>query len=333
MPRTSFAAAERRDDRWRVGLRTDSGEIEMSARVIVNAAGPWARRVLDLAGVRTRVRLRLVQGSHIVVPRLYDGDHAFILQNDDRRVVFVYAYEGHTLVGTTDVEIGGEPESAGMRPEESAYLCRAASRYFERDVHPGDVLWSYCGVRTLVDDGATAASRVTRDYMLELDGGANEAPLLSVFGGKITTHRALAERAMDKLAPWFPDMRPAWTANAPLPGGDVGAEGMTGYLSRLEAQYADLPEALLRTLWRRHGASTPDVIGDASRVEDFGEHFGAQLYAREVEYFRTHEWAHDADDVLWRRTKAGLHLIPAQRARVADYLNDRGQIRVFPVGV
>ncbi|HUQ53455.1 MAG TPA: glycerol-3-phosphate dehydrogenase, partial [Gammaproteobacteria bacterium] len=291
MPRTAFLGAQRRDGRWRVRLRADSGEIEMSARVIVNAAGPWAGRVLDLAGVPTRIRLRLVQGSHIVVPRLYDGDHAFILQNDDGRVVFVYAYEGHTLVGTTDVEIGGGPDSAGMRPDEAAYLCHAANRYFEREVHPGDVLWSYCGVRTLVDDGASAASRVTRDYVLDLDGAANEAPLLSVLGGKITTHRALAERAMDKLAPWFPGMRPAWTANAPLPGGDAGDGGMDEYLSRLKAQYAGLPDELLRTLLRRHGTATPDVIGDASRIEDFGEHFGAQLYAREVAHFRTREWA------------------------------------------
>ena len=320
LPRTRFLGAERRDGLWRVRLRSAGGESEMSAGALVNAGGPWAGGVAALARVRSGVRLRLVQGSHIVVPRLYEGDHAFILQNDDARVVFVYAYEGHTLIGTTDVEIHGSPESAGIQPHEIAYLCRAASRYFERAIHPRDVVWSFCGVRTLVDDGAAAAQRVTRDYVLELDGAAGEAPLLSILGGKITTYRALAERAVAKLAPWFPGLGEAWTANARLPGGNVPAKSIDDYVAGLSARYPELPRELLAVLARRHGASTPEVLGDASRVEDLGEHFGAHLYAKEVEHFRTHEWANDADDVLWRRTKAGLHLSGEERARVADYI-------------
>jgi glycerol-3-phosphate dehydrogenase len=320
LPHTRFIGGERVGGGWRVRLRSERGDIGMTAGALVNAAGAWARSVVDVAGVRTRTRLRLVQGSHIVVPRLYDGDHAFILQNDDGRVVFVYAYEGHTLIGTTDVEIGDDPAAAGVQPDEIAYLCRAAGRYFGRNVQPRDVLWSYCGVRTLVDDGSAAASRVTRDYVLEIDGAPTQAPLVSVFGGKITTYRALSERAMNKLAPWFPDMRPAWTGHATLAGGDLPEGGMEEYLRQLRTRYPALPDALLRELCARHGAWTPRVLGEAARVEDLGEHFGAQLHAREVDYFVEREWARDADDVLWRRTKAGLHLTEAQRARLSEYI-------------
>jgi glycerol-3-phosphate dehydrogenase len=320
MPRTQFIAAERRQEHWAVRIRGAHGEDELAARAIVNAAGPWAERILALSGLRgANTRLRLVQGSHIVVPALYEGEHAFILQNDDGRVIFVYAYEGHTLIGTTDVEID-RPEHCRARAEEMEYLCRAASRYFDRQVHSGDVVWAFSGVRALVDDGAETASRVTRDYLLELDAPADAAPALSVFGGKITTYRRLAERAMEKLARYFPRMGPPWTAGATLPGGDV-AGTLDAYEAALSAQYADLQPALIAALVRRHGTRATDVLGSARLPQDLGEHFGAQLYAREVDYFRRHEWAAGAEDVLWRRTKAGLHLSSDQRARLETYMS------------
>jgi glycerol-3-phosphate dehydrogenase len=323
LPRTQFVRAERREGRWIVRIRDDRGETEVAARALVNAAGPWADRVRVLAAQRAHAtRLRLVQGSHVVVPRLYEGDHAFILQNDDRRVVFVYAYEGYTLIGTTDIEIGSDPEACHVRREEIDYLCRAANRYFERQVRAADVLWSYCGVRALVDGSTKPAARVSRDYVLDLDRPRGEAPLLSVFGGKITTYRRLAERVMEKLGPCFPTLGLPWTADTPLPGGDLPA-GVDRYRDELHRRYSALPLELLSTLIRRHGTSTPAVLGSASGVHDLGEHFGANLYAREVEYFRDHEWARDAEDVLWRRTKAGLHLTPEQRARVAAYMQQQ----------
>jgi glycerol-3-phosphate dehydrogenase len=321
MPRTRFIGAERHGAYWIARLHAPSGEMELAARALVNAAGPWADRVRATTGKpEGPIRLRLVQGSHVVVPRLYEGEHAFILQNEDRRVIFVYPYEGHTLIGTTDVEIGDPPEHCRIRPAEIEYLCRAANRYFEHPVGASDVVWSYSGVRALVDDGAANASRVTRDYLLELEAERDRAPLLSVFGGKITTYRRLAERALEKLAPWFPHMRSAWTATAALPGGDLPEGGVDAYLEVLRARYSDLPHELLLALVRRHGTLASAVLGSARTVDDLGEHFGADLYAREVDYFRTHEWADGVEDVLWRRTKAGLHLSAEQQANVAVYL-------------
>ena len=321
MPRTRFDSAVRHKDHWRARLLGETGEMEIAVRALVNAAGCWVDGVLALTNTRPRrTRLRLVQGSHLVVPRLYEGEHAFILQNDDRRVIFAYPYEGHTLIGTTDVEISGDPESCRIQPQETEYLCRAVNRYFEREVRAADVLWSFSGLRALVDDGAATASRVTRDYLLDLDMEPAGPPLLTVYGGKITTYRKLAERALEKLAPCFPELGPPWTATAPLPGGDLPHAGVEAYLRDLRTRYADLPGEMLSTLVRRHGTCTPAVLGSAHRVEDLGEHFGAQLYALEVDYFRRQEWARDADDVLWRRTKAGLHLSPQQQARVGAYL-------------
>jgi glycerol-3-phosphate dehydrogenase len=297
----------------------------VEARALVNAGGPWVADFLENA-VRTplKSRVRLVQGSHIVVPRLYEGEHACILQNDDRRVVFAYPYEQHyTLVGTTDVEHHGTPAQPGASAAEVAYLCRAVNRYYMRQVSTADVKWSYSGLRALVDDGTGDPSKVTRDYLLRLDGTRGEAPLLSVIGGKITTYRRLAERALDKLKPWFPDLRPSWTGGASLPGGDVPDRDPQKLANDLCARHPWAPRSLIAALVRRHGSRASSVLDGAATTEDLGIHFGGDLYAAEVNYFMKYEWARTAEDVLWRRTKAGLHLDDEQQVNLFRYMASR----------
>jgi glycerol-3-phosphate dehydrogenase len=258
------------------------------------------------------------------VPRLYEGDHAFILQNDDRRVVFMIPYEErYTLIGTTDVPHEGDPSRPEASAAEVEYLCRAASRYLRRAVTTGDVVWRYAGVRPLYDDGSASPSAVTRDYVLRLDSDQAAAPVLSVFGGKITTYRRLAEHAIEKFAPWFPGMGPAWTADAPLPGATIPDGNAMRFEQQLAQRYPRLPQPFLQALARRHGALAHDLLGNAASTADLGAHFGAELYAREIDYLIEREWATAAEDVLWRRTKAGLHLDPGQRAAVARYLAER----------
>jgi glycerol-3-phosphate dehydrogenase len=323
LTRTECVQAKRDGAAWRVQLRGRTGEGEVVARAIVNAAGPWVKAVLN-----ARLRqpstddVRLVRGSHIVLPRLYEGDHAFILQNDDRRVVFMIPYgERHTLVGTTDVAHEGDPSSPEASAAEIDYLCRAANRYLARPVEPAAVVWKYAGVRPLYDDGTANPSAVTRDYVLRLDTDQGAAPVLSVFGGKITTYRRLAEQALGKLAPWFAGLKAAWTADAALPGAISG--NTAGFERELARRYPKLPVPLLRALAERHGALAPEVLRNAATVAELGESFGAELYAREVDYFVGHEWALTAEDVLWRRTKAGLYMTPGQREAVERYLENQ----------
>ena len=323
LTRTECLQAKREDVAWRVQLRGREGPREITARAIVNAAGPWVKTVLN-----ERLRqpsddnVRLVRGSHILLPRLYEGDHAFILQNDDRRVVFMIPYRGsHTLIGTTDVPHGEDPSHPEPSAAEVEYLCRAASRYLARAVGPADVVWRYAGVRPLYDDGTANPSAVTRDYVLRLDHDQGSAPVLSVFGGKITTYRRLAEHVMGKLAPWFDGVGPAWTADAMLPGGVIGnGHSLEQELAR---RYPRLPATLLRALAARHGSLSTEVLGNATTPADLGESFGAELYAREVDYCVEHEWARTAEDVLWRRTKAGLHLSEARQQALGRYLRSR----------
>lgn len=327
LTRTACVAAGRVNGQWRATLRTASGaETNVAAKALVNVSGPWARKFLvEVLRQPTAFNLKLVKGSHIVVPRLYEGEHAFILQNDDRRVVFAYPYEQHyTLIGTTDVELHGDPGPCRASAGEIDYLCRAVNRYFLRQITAHEVVWSYCGIRPLFDDGAADPSAVTRDYVLRVDGDRNSAPLLSVFGGKITTYRRLAEHALEKLAPWFPQMKGEWTATAALPGGDLAGlspEQFAG--SRLRHDFPWLLEEVRLALARRHGADVYKVLDGATAMTDLGEHFGAGLYAREIDYMLTREWARTAEDVLWRRSKCGLHLTAAQARSVERYVAQR----------
>jgi glycerol-3-phosphate dehydrogenase len=311
LTRVECRSARRERGMWHAEFSDGS---RVTARAVVNAAGPWVKRVLNASlGQASEDRVRLVRGSHIMLPRLYDGEHAFILQNDDRRVVFMIPYgDLHTLVGTTDVPQEDEDEKPRATDAEVEYLCRAVNRYLKKPARPEEVVWRYAGVRPLYDDGSDDPSAVTRDYTLRVDDEQGAAPVLSVFGGKITTYRRLAEHALDKLAPYFPGLKPAWTSGPPLLGSDFGG------VSRMEARDAffqthpHIPEYILRGIFRRHGAQSPAVVGDG----DLGEEYGAGLTAREVRWLRDREWARSAEDVLWRRTKAGLLMTEAQRARV-----------------
>ncbi|HEY6917227.1 MAG TPA: glycerol-3-phosphate dehydrogenase, partial [Allosphingosinicella sp.] len=305
--RTELLSATRSAGRWRAKL---SNGREVEARMLVNAAGPWVAEMLGgCLHVEAHSKVRLIRGSHIVVPALHGGDHAYILQQPDDRVVFALPYEGRfTLIGTTDVPVN-RPDDDGISPEETAYLCAAANRYFERQIAPGDVAWSYSGIRALYDSGEAAAQAVTRDYHLELDDGGG-APLLSLFGGKITTARALAEEALEMLGV----KAPRWTATAPLPGGDAAG------LAEVKTRWPWLPPHLRTRLIHAYGSRMADLLGDAGGLEALGRHFGADLYEAEVHYLVTAEYARSAEDILWRRTKCGLFMSPAERDKLASFL-------------
>ena len=326
LTRTRLVGAQRDGGLWRATIADAGGERVVSARVLVNAAGPWVADVLTArAGVHTTRGVRLVKGSHIVIPRLYEGDHAFMLQNPDRRIVFTIPYEGRfTLVGTTDEPWTGAPGKAAISAGETRYLLDTINRYFTRQTGEGDVAWSYAGIRPLYDDHAGNASAVTRDYVLDLDRGAtgDGAPVLSVFGGKITTYRKLAEHALGELAPLLPQAGPAWTAGATLPGGDFA--DFDTLVEGLVAERPGLPPALLRRLARAYGTDTRALLGDAATLADLGEDLGGGLTVAEVDWLYDREWARTAEDVLFRRSKLGLHVPTGTVERVARHLEARG---------
>ncbi len=321
---TSLIDARRDEGLWRATLADAAGrQTPVSARVLVNAGGPWVKDVLCRSGLAHRhAELRLVKGSHIVVPRLYEGEHAYLLQNDDRRIVFVLPFaEAFTLVGTTDLAYAGDPAHVAIDAAEVDYLCRAVSSWFARPLEAAQVVWSYAGVRPLHDDHAANAAAVTRDYLLDLDGEG--APILSIFGGKITTHRRLAEHALEKLRDYFPAMGQPWTAAARLPGGDLPEGGVPALAAMLVAEHTWLDRATAIRLSRSYGSLVRDLLAGASRPEDLGQDFGAGLTAREVDWLLREEWARSAEDILWRRSKLGLHLPPVGREALERYLSAR----------
>jgi len=318
-PRTAVVSARREDGLWRV--ESDDGSV-IGARALVNAGGPWVNGVLALTGTNAPHGVRLVQGSHIVVPRLYDHDAAYIFQNGDGRVVFAIPYQrDFTLIGTTDRELTSPDDAPTASGEEISYLCAAVSDYFRNPVQPRDVVWSYAGVRALADEGGGAAQEATRDYLLTLDAGEGHAPLVSVYGGKITTYRRLAEGVMDKLAAHIA-MTPSWTATQPLPGGDLGPGGLSDLIIRLSTDYPRL-DPHIRRLALTYGTRARTILGDATVPADLGEVFAGELSAREVDYLMDQEWAQTAEDVLWRRTKLGLRATPDQAARLEAYMAAR----------
>lgn len=311
-------ALTRAGDHWRI----DTPQGRFHARAVVNAAGP---RVIDLLGrahERPEYGMRLVRGSHIVVPRLFDHAFAYFFQLPDGRIFFAIPYEeDFTLIGTTDRDHeGGEPQAS---EEEIAYLCEGASRYFRKGVTPADVVWTYSGVRPLIDDGSGKPEAATRGYRLDLSEPEEGAPLLSVFGGKITTYRHLAEEAVDLLAPRLDLDEAGWTAEAPLPGGDFAVDGADALAARIAERYPFLPAGTPARLARSYGTLAFAVLGEAASLGECGEHFGHGLTASEVGYLMAREWARTADDVLWRRTKLGLRVTPADKARLAAYMAER----------
>jgi glycerol-3-phosphate dehydrogenase len=307
--RCRFVAAKPQGDLWRATVEAAGEAPEtVTARIVVNAAGPWVDAVLRSGlGREGPANLRLVKGSHVVVPRLYDGAQAYILQRPDRRIVFVIPYERRfTLIGTTDVLYEGDPGKVAITPEETRYLCEAANAWLRREISPADVVWSYAGVRPLYDDAEGDPSAMTRDYVFDVDANEGRPPVLSVFGGKITTYRRLAEHALEKLEPFLPGRALPWTGRKPLPGGDI-PEGLDAYVTDARRRWPWLPPDTADRLAHAYGTRLERLLDGAESWADLGEDFGCGLTEREVAYLVETEWAREAADVLWRRSKLGLH--------------------------
>ena len=326
--RTRVTAGKRAAGLWQIELcNVDSSEVDtVSARGVVNAAGPWVKSFLDdSVHVPIRATVKLVKGSHIVVPRVHDGQHAYILQNDDKRVAFIIPFEEKfSLIGTTDVNVASVDKGHQISQEEITYLLRAANRFLAKPLREADVVWTYTGVRPLYDDGAANPSEITRDYVLKTDHQHGKLPLLSIFGGKITTYRRLAEHALDELRPYYPQLSGSWTAGEALPGGDM--DSMRDTVSDMLKKHASLPIDYLTSLVRRHGSLTGKVLKGVRSMADLGELFGAGaalLCEREIDYCIREEWARMPDDILWRRTKCGLHMDAAEQARAAEFIQSR----------
>jgi glycerol-3-phosphate dehydrogenase len=320
--RTRCESVRREAGGWRAVLSVGDGRCEVGARALVNAAGPWAAEFLHgRSPVRSSNGVRLVKGSHIVVPRMFEHPYAYIFQGPDRRIIFALPYEeDFTLVGTTDVEYASGPASARIDAAEIDYLCQMANRYFRRRLSPADVVWSYSGLRPLLEDESTEAASVTRDYTLEVD--ATGAPLLSVFGGKITTYRRLAEEVADRLMPLLGASRPPWTAGVPLPGGDLPEASFERFLDLAARRWPWLPAPLRLRLARAYGSRMERLLGSAGSLDDLGTEVLPGLHLREVDYLRRAEWAITAEDILWRRSKLGLHLGSQAAARLTTWLAD-----------
>jgi glycerol-3-phosphate dehydrogenase len=315
LTRTPVVSARREDGAWTITTRNDRGETRtFRARCIVNTAGPWVSDVIARAGANSSRHVRLVKGSHIITPKFWAGSNAYLVQNHDKRVIFINPYEGDkALIGTTDIAYEGRPEDVQADEKEIDYLIDVVNRYFKEKLRREDVLHSFSGVRPLFDDGKGNPSAVTRDYVFDLDetGGA---PLLNVFGGKITTFRELAERGLHRLKHIFPGMGGDWTENAPLPGGEIPNADYETFFDSLRNAYPWAPRALLQHYGRLYGSRTKDVISGATSLAGLGQHFGGTLYEAEVRYLVAKEWALKSDDILRRRTKHYLHLTDAEAA-------------------
>jgi D-erythritol 1-phosphate dehydrogenase len=323
--RTACISARRENGLWRVVIRSrrDDKETEVQARVLVNAAGPWVNDVIGrVAGMNSAHDVRLVKGSHIIVPKFWDGPQAYLVQNTDKRVIFINPYEDNlALIGTTDIPYEGRAEDVAADASEIDYLIAAVNRYFKSKLKTSDVVHSYSGVRPLYDDNADNPSAVTRDYVFELDAGEGKPPLLSVFGGKITTFRKLSEHALEKLAPFFPSMKPNWTAGAHLPGGDIADADFDGFLAKLKSDYPFLPPQLATHYARLYGTRAHNILGNSTKLSDLGTRLGPDVYECEAIYLLNNEWALEPEDILTRRTKHGLHMNEAERKVFSEWFS------------
>lgn len=323
LTRHEVVSAQRVADAWEVQVvdrNTDTYKT-FYCRGIANVTGPWVDKILQQTlRLHSNQHIRLVKGSHIVVPRLYAGDHGYLLQNPDKRVIFVLPFQqDFHLIGTTDVDYQGDPGNAKISIEEQNYLCNSVNLYFKQTLKPAQILWNFSGVRPLQYDEHADPSKVTRDYSFTLDTKDDALPALSVFGGKLTTYRRLAEHALEKLAPYYPLMKPAWTAKAKLPGGEFNNYQL--FFAELAKNYAWLPPAMLTRLARAYGKRCYRILADAIALHDLGEYFGGTLYESEVRYLIAEEWAQSIEDILWRRTKQGLFLNEAQIRYISEWLH------------
>jgi glycerol-3-phosphate dehydrogenase len=323
--RTKLTTARRDGQTWVATLQNmETGESEeVRAKVIVNAGGPFVADVLNAKlGLNTTKNVRLVKGSHIVVPKLFDTKEAFILQNTDKRIVFAIPYqEKFTLIGTTDIPVESVPDKkVEITQDEIQYLCDVVNHFFKREVTPAEVVWTYSGVRPLFDDGSSNASAVTRDYVFDMDAPQGQAPVLSIFGGKITTFRKLSEHALEELKSYFPHMKPSWTEKAKMPGGDMPDADFDRFFATVRQRWPFLPEQIAHRLARAYGTRIEELLGSAKSMADLGEDFGAGLTAAEVDYLVRREWARTAEDILWRRSKLGLHVPVDAPAKIDAYL-------------
>lgn len=325
LTRTRCISARRADGHWAVDMEnTETGaRSAVRARALVNAAGPWVNNVMGhVVGLNAARSVRLVKGSHIIVKKFWEGSHAYLIQNTDKRVIFVNPYEDDlALIGTTDIPYEGAPEDVAAEPDEIAYLIDAVNRYFRTPLTRDDVIGTFSGVRPLYDDNAANPSAVTRDYVFEIDAGDHTAPLLSVFGGKITTFRKLSEHALAKLKPYFPEMGPSWTAKSVLPGGDIADADFDRFRAELECRYSFLPASLAMHYARLYGTRADALLGKAGSLGDLGRQFGRDFFEREAAFLMDREWAISPEDILDRRTKHGLHMSRDQRGAFESWFS------------
>lgn len=320
--RTRCLSAQREGQYWVVDLENAQGQFQIKAKVLVNAAGPWVAQFIkqDLQ-LQSPYGIRLIQGSHIIVPKLYEGDKAFIMQNDDRRIVFAIPYlDQYTMIGTTDHEYQGDPAQVKITQEEIDYLIEVSNAHFKKQLTQADIVSTFAGVRPLCDDESDNPSAITRDYTLALSKEADDqAPLLSVFGGKLTTYRKLAESAMQQLKAFFPEMQESWTATEALPGGE-NMQSVAQLIQEIRAQITDASDALAKRWACAYGSRVWNFLGEVTSVEQLGQHFGQGLYVKEVDYLCTSEWVTTSQDVLWRRSKLGLSFTQKETEALDAYL-------------
>lgn len=324
--RTRCESAERTDGHWTITLQDQATgkQRKLTARSLINAGGPWVENIIqNTLRINSSAGIRMVQGSHIIVPKLYDHDRSYIFQNADNRIIFTIPYErDFTLIGTTDHDYEGDPADSKITDGEIDYLCDAASEYFRKPITRDMIHWTYAGVRPLYNDGASAAQEATREYVLKEDGNASTGYLVNIFGGKLTTHRKLAESVLQLIEGELGEKGRPWTHRAKLPGGEFTMTDLPAQIAAAQSRYSGLPEALIERYYTTYGTRIMSVLANANAIEQLGQHFGADVYEVEVRYLMTNEWARTAEDVLWRRTKRGLHMTKEQAASLDSWMQE-----------